>query len=110
MNDQFQISTVNFKMYPILTKQQWATIKIGGWGYFLIALLIGNFMVYSHKYWKSVTKKQPTYIEVRYPMLIREIPFVAGGIASEKEVDMISGAYVDEYTFKNHVFKNYTPF
>lgn len=104
MNGQYKITLKTFRMYPIIDDKTWASVKI-----FVAAFILGSFALqfFTHlgNYYPSSTQRgqAPQSTQFR-PLIVEPYNFYSGNMHTDRDAELYTKAYVDDYAFKTQMF------
>ena len=104
MNKQQQITQKWFREHPFVGEKAWASWKI-----FIVSFVLFNFTLQLGTHWgnfypsASQRGDKPQAAHYR-PLMVVDYEFYSGGIRSDREVELYSKAFVDDYAFKKTHF------
>jgi pterin-4a-carbinolamine dehydratase len=110
MNKQYKVTQKWFSEYPLVSSSSWTSFKI-----FLVSFVLINFVFQMGTHWGNMYPssaqrgEKPQSAHYR-PLLVNEFEFFAGGIRSEREVELYAKAFVEDYAFKRALFNHKSMF
>lgn len=91
-------------MYPYIDSKSWTTAKIMFVAFFLGCFSL-QFFTHLGNYYPSSTQRGEKPQSAHYrPMIVTEYNFYSGSLTTDRDAELYTKAYVDDYAFKTTLF------